>query len=162
VNRNRHVYALFERHEDAVAAYREVQDRGCRGEQCSVLLHEGSLDVDDLPMGETAAREGAAKGAILAGASGAVLLALIALPGGLLGVGPLAAALLGGGTGALYGGLLGALSGASDPDKTLRRIEQDVRSGKVLVGVETDDPALASTCGDVFVSHHGRSVTSET
>jgi hypothetical protein len=159
MSRKIHVYALFEQHDDAVTAYQEVQEHGCRGEQCSVLMHEGSLDVEALPMGETAAAEGGKKGAVIAGAAGALLLGLIALPGGLLGLGPLAAALLGGGTGALYGALLGAISGASDPDKALRKIEADVRSGKMLVGMETEDPAVATACSDIFVAHKGVLVT---
>lgn len=157
-DRKRHVYALFDDPTRATAALTEVQRRGCRGEHCSVLMQRDLLDEELLTMSETAAKEGAVKGAVLAGATGAVVAGLIAIPGGLLGLGPIAALMFGAGWGAAYGGLLGSLAGASDPDKTLRGIEKEVNAGKVLIAVETDDDALVTTCSEVFASHGGRQV----
>ena len=94
----------------------------------------------------------------MAGAAGAVVAGLVALPGGLLGFGPLVAVIVGAVWGGAFGGLLGGISGASDPDKALRTIEAQVNSGKVLVAVETDDEALADACDTVFRSHGGRMV----
>lgn len=154
----RHVYALFQEHDQATAALEEAQRRGCQGENCSILMQEDLLDEELLAMSETAVREGAKKGAIVAGAAGAVVAGLAALPGGLLGFGPLVAAIFGAAWGAAFGGLLGGISGASDPDKTLRKIEEQVNAGKILIAVETKDEALADACDEVFRSHGGQKV----
>lgn len=154
----RHVYALFEDRDQATAAYQEVQARGCAGEHCSVLLQKDLLDEGELKFSETAAREGAKKGAIVGGATTALVAGLVALPGGLLGFGPLAAAVIGAVWGGTFGGLLGSISGASDPDKALREIERAVNAGSVLVAVETDDPDLEAVCDEVFIAHGGQRV----
>lgn len=78
----RHVYALFGDRDAAVAAYDEVQRRGCRPEHCSVLMQRGLLDEELLTLSETAATEGAKKGTIVAGAAGAIVAGLAAIPGG--------------------------------------------------------------------------------
>jgi len=153
-----HAYALFDDRNRAMAAYQEVQERGCREDQCAVVLHEGFLDEADLLLSETAVREGARKGAVVLGGAGAVIAGLAALGGGLFGIGPLAAAAFGAGTGAAYGGLLGAISGASDPDKVLRKIEKQVAAGKILLAVETEDMALRDACASIFAAHGGSSV----
>ncbi|PRP90953.1 hypothetical protein ENSA5_60280 [Enhygromyxa salina] len=151
----RHVYALFNNPDEALKAYNEIQERGCKGEHCSVLVHRDLIDEEELPMAETAAREGAGKGAVLAATTGAVVGGLLLLPGGILGLGPLAAIALGAGTGAMYGSLLGAISGASEPEKPLREFEAELAAGKVLVAVETDDAALSDMCSTVFAAHSG-------
>lgn len=154
-NAKRHVYALFSNRDEALAAYAAVQERGCQDEHCSVLMQQDSLDPEELALSETAVREGAKKGALIVGGAGAIIVGLLALPGGFLGIGPLAAALFAGAWGAGFGGLLGAIAGASDPNQVIRTIEEEVRAGKVLVAVETDDVDLAQMCNDVFVSHGG-------
>lgn len=121
-------------------------------------MQEGLLDEELLAMSETAVKEGAKKGALVAGAAGAVVAGLAALPGGLLGFGPLVAVIIGAVWGGAFGGLLGGISGSSDPDKTLRTIEEQVNAGKILVAVATDDEALADACDLVFRSHGGRMV----
>ncbi|HLT36131.1 MAG TPA: hypothetical protein VK034_07590 [Enhygromyxa sp.] len=154
----RHVYALFPSREQATAAYEEVQRRGCQSEHCSVLMQRDVLADEELALSETAAREGAKKGALIAGAAGAVVAGLVAIPGGLLGLGPLVAAMFGAAWGAAFGGLLGSIAGSSDPDKALRKIEEQVRAGKTLIAVETDDPAMEEICADVFAAHGGERV----
>ena len=154
----RHVYALFEDRAAATAALAEVQQRGCSGEHCSVLMQRDLLDEEELTISETAAKEGAKKGAILAGTAGALVAGLVALPGGFLGFGPLAAAVFGAAWGATFGGLLGSISGASDPDKALRKIEREVNAGKILIAVETDDEEMEESCRKVFDKHGGKRV----
>jgi hypothetical protein len=157
-HKKRHVYALFANRDQAFAAYDELQRRGSPTEHCSVVLHRNLLDEEELTMSETAAREGAKKGAVIAGVAGAIIAGLIAVPGGLVAIGPLAAAALGGGIGAAWGGLLGSISGASAPEKALREIEKALHEGKVLVAVETDDPALAQACSEVLAAHGGEPI----
>lgn len=154
----RHVYALFDDSEEAAAAYREVQERGCRAERCSLLMQRDHLDEEELFLGETAAREGAKKGAFVLGATGAVLggiAGIVGIPAGLIGFGPLVGVLFGAGTGSAYGALLGAIAGAAEPAKQLRNIEGEVKAGKTLVAIETDDPEIEQTCAEVFAAHGG-------
>ncbi|PRQ05158.1 hypothetical protein [Enhygromyxa salina] len=156
--KKRHVYALFEDREAADAALDEIQRRGCRGEQCSVLMQRYLLDEEELTMSETAAREGTKKGALAAGVAGAVVAGLVALPGGLIGFGPLVAVIFGAAWGATFGALLGSISGASDPEQVLRKIEAEVNAGRILIAVETDDEQLEEAADEVFASHGGRKV----
>jgi len=121
-------------------------------------MHERHIDESLLPSGERAGREGAAEGAAVAGSVGAVLGGLAALGGGILGIGPLAAAAFGGGVMAAYGGLLGGISGSDEPERHLRALADDVEAGKVLIAVETEDPILEAMCEQVFARHGGRQV----
>ncbi len=153
--KTRHIYAMFEDRTTALLAYDEIHQQGCQDGHCSVLMPKQGFDPEDLTMGETAAKEGAKTGAVTVGVATAILAGLIVLPGGLLGVGPLALAMVGGGFGAAVGGLLGAVSGSIDPDHAFRQIEDDIASGKVLITVETDDEGLERMCNRVFASHGG-------
>jgi hypothetical protein len=155
----RHVYAMFDRLEDALAAYAEVQASGCSTEHCSAMLHEKHIDEAALTGGERASPEGAAKGAAVGGAAGVVLGGLAALGGGILGVGPLAAAAFAGGVMAAYGALLGGIAGSDEPEHHLRAMQRELETGKVLIAIETDDPKLRAMCETVFETHGGRRVT---
>jgi len=153
--KTRHVYALFDDLDAALAALTEVQARGCASEHCSAMLHERHIDSTRLPTGERASREGAAKGATWGGTVGAVLGGLAALGGGILGIGPLAAAAFAGGVLAAYGALLGGIAGGDEPDHRLRVLQKDVEGGKVLIALETDDPALRAMSEEVLAKHGG-------
>lgn len=155
----RHVYAIFDHLDDALAAYDEVQARGCATEHCSAMLHEKHIDESRLRGGERASREGAAEGAAVAGAAGMLLGGLAALGGGILGVGPLAAAAFAGGVMAAYGALLGGIAGSDEPERHLRAMKRELESGKILIAIETDDPKLRAVCDAVFETHGGRRVS---
>jgi uncharacterized membrane protein len=157
-----HVYALFDDSDTAAAAYLEVQKRGCGPEQCSVIMQRDLLDPEQLTVAETAAREGAKKGSLVVGAAGAVLgglVGLVALPLGLIGLGPVAGALFGAGFGSAYGALSGIISATDEPAEELRKIEAEVAAGKVLIAIETDDPELEQMCDEVFAIHGGSRVS---
>lgn len=156
--KSRHVHALFESPDAAAAAYAGVQAGGCATEHCSAVLHEKHLDDSGLTTDERAGREGARVGAVVAGTTGAVIGGLAALGGGLLGVGPLAAAAFGGGVMAAYGALLGGISGSDEPERHLRALAQEVENGSILIAVETDDDILEEMCKAVFAEHGGRQV----
>jgi hypothetical protein len=51
-------------------------------------------------------------------------------------MGPLAAALAGGATGAVGGGLLGALVGAGIPEERAKLYESGIREGNIVMGFE--------------------------
>lgn len=156
--KTRHVHALFDSPDAAAAAYAAVQARGCATEHCSAVLHRKHIAEDDLTTDERAGREGARDGALVAGTAGVVIGGLAALGGGLLGVGPLAAAAFGGGIMAAYGALLGGISGSDEPEKHLRALAKQVDEGGILIAVETDDAQLARMCTEVFEEHGGRPV----
>jgi hypothetical protein len=158
MSRTQHVYALFDSTAAAAAAYNAVQARGCSNEHCSAILHEKHIEESALTEGERAGREGARKGAIVAGTVGAAIGGLAAIGGGLLGVGPLAAAAFGGGVMSAFGALLGGISGSDEPEKHLRALANEVEEGKILIAVETDDDQLRSLCEEVFDDHGGRMV----
>ena len=88
------------------------------------------------------AAEGAGIGAGIGGAVGATLAAIAAigtslvLQGlGLVIAGPLAAGLAGAGAGGVTGGLIGALIGAGIPEERVKRYEEGIKQGGILMGV---------------------------
>lgn len=153
-----HVYAIFDDPDTAGAAYDDLRVSGCSGEHCSAIMHERHVDLSALPSGERAGTEGAVAGAAVAGSAGAILAGLAALGGGLVGIGPLAAAAFGGGVMAAYGGLTGGLAGSDEAEKHLRALADDVEAGKILIAVETDDADLEEKCKKIFAKHGGRQV----
>ena len=112
------------------------------------------------------AAEGAGVGGAIGGTIGAIAAAIAAvgtalvLPGlGLVVAGPLAAAIAGGGAGAATGGLIGALIGWSIPEERVKRYEEGIKNGGVLMGVtpRNDEDAAyfdqhwtASSATDVY------------
>jgi hypothetical protein len=155
MSKPRHVYALFDSTQAAADAYAAVRACGCADEHCSAIVHEKHIDESVLPNEERASREGSRKGAAIAGTAGAAIAGLAAIGGGILGIGPLAALVVGGGVMAAYGALLGAISGSDVPEKHLRALEREIEAGKVLVAVETDDEKLREACTREFEQRGG-------
>jgi uncharacterized protein YjbJ (UPF0337 family) len=115
---NRMMTGMFRDRDSAEQAYRSLSDRGYGKDDVNLLMSDDTrkkhFSKTDTELG-TKAWEDAGKGAAIGGGVGATLAALaavgttLALPGlGLLIAGPIAAALAGGGAGALTGGLIGA------------------------------------------------------
>jgi hypothetical protein len=156
-----HVYALFHRSEDAVAALDEMRAAGCESGTCSAVLHENRLDKGALTITERGGMALGGKGAAVAGMVGAVVAGLAALGGGLVGVGPLAAAVIAGAVMAGYGMLAGSISGSDDPEPVLRAIRAEVeQKGKLLIAVETEDSRLREVAEEVFERHGGYKIVS--
>jgi hypothetical protein len=153
----RHIYALFEDREAAVAAHRVVQERGGTPERCSVILHEKNVESSLDPAAERASREGATRGAAIGGVVGAVVGGAVAAVGGIA-VAPVAAAVVGGSLLAGYSALAGGIAAADEPEKHLRELEDAVSRGMIVIAVETDDPELAKVCEAVFAEHGGKIV----
>ena len=152
-----HIYALFEDPEAAFAAYQAVQERGCSSEHCSAILHEKLMSSLD-PSAERASREGAAQGAAIGGIVGAILGGAVAIVGGVIAVGPLAGAMVGGGLLAAYSALAGGIAGSDEPEKRLRELEEAVNNGKIVIALETDDRDLQKMCEAVFTQYGGQIV----
>jgi len=123
-----------------------------------VMEAEGGM-TDDSETDAGAAAAGAGAGAVVG--AGAALLAGAAglfIPGLglLLGIGPLAATILGGaGIGAVAGGLTGALVHHGVPESQAADYAEGVRRGGtlVLVRVEDDDEDRAISAADVLSGH---------
>lgn len=101
-------------------------------ETASVSEDKGRAVVEST---EPHPRKAATIGAIL-GASGLALGGLALLPG-LIAVGPLAALLIGAGSGAASGGLLGGLIGIGVSRDLAEVYHRSVEGGAVMLGVET-------------------------
>lgn len=154
----RNAYALFDTVDAATAAYQEICARGEPSERCSAMVHVHELDESVLPATERAGLEGARKGAVVAGVAGALIGAAAAFGGAQLGVGPLAAAAVGGGVMAAYGAFVGGITRADEPASELRALAEELHRGKALVAVESDSKRLQQVCADVFRAHGGQLV----
>lgn len=74
-------------------------------------------------------------------------------------VGPWAVAAFGGGVLAAYGAIAGVIARGDESDRHLRQLQYEVERGKLLVAVETEDPALGSMCERIFSQRGGRQVS---
>jgi len=88
----------------------------------------------------TKAAEGAGIGGVAGAGIGALLVGLaaagIAVPGlPIIAMGPLAAALAGGGTGGVVGALIGALVGYGIPEERAKLYEQGIKDGGIVFGL---------------------------
>ena len=146
---DRLVTGLFPDRDSAELAYKDLSARGYSNDDVNLVMadetrkrHFSGDDSTKTELG-TKAAEGAGVGAGVGGALGAIAAAIaavgtsIALPGlGLVIAGPLAAALVGAGAGGAAGGLLGALIGYGIPEETVKRYEQGIKNGGILMAVK--------------------------
>jgi hypothetical protein len=165
------VTGLFYDRESAERAYQSVSDRGYDTNDLSLLMsdetrqrHFGDQRDTTTELG-TKAAEGAGIGGAIGGTLGAVLAAItaagttIALPGlGLVIAGPLAAAAAGAGAGAATGGLLGALIGWGIPEERVKRYENGIKEGGILMGVKARSDEDAEHFEGEWRRHNGQQV----
>ena len=154
--RSRMVTGLFRDRDSAEKAYGSLTSRGYSKDDVNLLMSDDTRqkhftdDGRETEIGNKAL-EGAGTGAAIGGTIGATLAAIaaigttLALPGlGLLVAGPIAAALAGAGAGGATGGIIGALVGAGIPEERVKRYEEGIRNGGIVMGVtpRSDDDAL--------------------
>lgn len=145
--RSRMVTGLFRDRESAEKAYGSLTSRGYGKDDINLLMSDETRkkhftdDGRETEIGSKAL-EGAGTGAAIGGTVGATLAAIaaigttLALPGlGLLVAGPIAAALAGAGAGGATGGLIGALIGAGIPEERVKRYEEGLKKGGIMMGV---------------------------
>jgi hypothetical protein len=142
------VTGLFRDRDSAERAYRSAADRGYTRDDVNVVMSDETRRrhfSDNEPPTElgSKAAEGAGIGGAIGGTLGAIAAALaavgtsVAIPGlGLVVAGPVAAALAGAGAGAATGGLVGALIGWGIPEERVKRYEEGVKQGGILMGVK--------------------------
>ena len=147
---------LFPDRESAERGYGSLSDRGYTKDDVNVVMSEDTKKRHfaaagtETELGNKAA-EGAGVGGAVGGTLGAIVAAVVAvgttvaIPGlGLVIAGPLAAAVAGAGAGAATGGLLGALVGWNIPEERVKRYDEGIRKGGILMGVRPKNDADAA------------------
>jgi hypothetical protein len=153
------VVGVFDTREQAHRAVEELHRAGFSDDQVSMVMHhkdDNTVEITDLDAakaaqvtGENKGGEGAVIGAVAGGlGGGAVALALGTIPGvgPILSLGSAAAAGIFGAmfgigavAGAATGGIVGALVGMDIPEEEARHYEEELKAGRVLVGVKSTD-----------------------
>ena len=145
---------MFRDRDSAERAYECVTSRGYTDKDVSLLMSDDTRTrcfprdaVTKTELG-TKAAEGAGIGAAAGAGLGALLIGLaatgIAIPlVPIIAMGPLAAALAGGGAGGAVGALIGALVGYGIPEERAKVYEQGIKEGGIVFGVtpRTDEDA---------------------
>ena len=145
---------MFRDRESAERAYECVTSRGYTDKDVSLLMSDDTRTrcfprdaVTKTELG-TKAAEGAGIGAVAGAGLGALLIGLaatgIAIPlVPIIAMGPLAAALAGGGAGGAVGALIGALVGYGIPEERAKVYEQGIKEGGIVFAVtpRTDEDA---------------------
>lgn len=138
---------LFPDRESAERGYNALTERGYTDRDVNLAMSEDTRKRHFIHAGtETElgnkAAEGAGVGGAIGGTLGAIAAAVAAvgtslvLPGlGIIVAGPLAAAIAGAGAGAATGGIVGALIGWSIPEERVKRYEEGIKNGGILMGV---------------------------
>ena len=145
---------LFPDRESAERGYSALTERGYSDKDVNLAMTDETrkgfaTSGTQTELGNKAA-EGAGIGGAIGGTIGAIAAAVAAvgttlvLPGlGLVIAGPLAAAVAGAGAGAATGGIVGALIGWNIPEERVKRYEEGLKKGGILMGFRprNDDDA---------------------
>lgn len=145
----RTIAAVFDSHKNAESAARQVKDRGLRTDDISIVTKEadeGAGRGATATMGTgagTGARndnvsDGVVTGGVLGGLAGLLIGAgSMVIPG--LGIVAAAGPITGLLSGAVTGGIVGGLVDLGIPENKSRQYETDIRAGKTLFSMRTDD-----------------------
>lgn len=152
------VTGLFKDPSKAAAAVNDLSDRGVPTGTISAIVSEPAAQEAFAIESHSKVGEGAAIGAGTGGALGALIAGFTAVGAlattgvGLLAAGPIVAALAGAGAGAAAGGVVGGLIGLGIPENEIKRYEEHLEEGAVLLTVDVSR-ANASTVKDVLKKH---------
>ena len=159
---------LFDRHEDAASAVRQLEQAGVPHDEISLIAnntdgrHGGDHDND----AGDGATKGATTGGLLGGGAGLLAgLGMLAIPGlgPVVAVGWLAStavgAMVGAATGGAAGGLLGALKDAGHSGAEAHVYAEGVRRGGTLVSVKPSSEELRATAERVLLAEGGVDAT---
>lgn len=139
------VTGLFKTRSGAERAVDKLVNDGFPREDISLLMSDATRGREFALQMATKAPEGAATGATVGGALGAiaaglVVLGVIAIPGlAIVAAGPVIATLAGLGAGAAAGGLAGALIGLGIPEHEAKFYNEAIEKGGILLGVYAHD-----------------------
>lgn len=134
------VVGVFDRVDYAEKAAKEIKERGLRTDDISIMVK--NHDEGEGRNGEGATNDnisnGAVTGGIIGGLAGLLIGAgMVAVPG--LGIIAAAGPITGLIGGAATGGLIGGLIDLGIPEQESRRYESDIREGKVVFTMKTDE-----------------------
>lgn len=153
---NDHVTATFKTPGAAREAIDALIATGFMKDDISVLVTDMTRGKAFAIKEGTKAEEYTATGASAGGAFGAITALLISaalIPWGgisLIAIGPMFATLAGLGAGGLAGGVMGALIGMGVPEHEAKLYEDDVKDGKILIGVHVENEEESETAQRVL------------
>lgn len=134
------VVGVFDRVDYAEKAAREIKERGLRTDDISIIVKnrdEGEAAKGD-GMTNDNISDGAVTGGIIGGLAGLLIGAgMIAIPG--LGIIAAAGPITGLIGGAATGGIIGGLVDLGIPEQDSRKYESDIREGKVVFTMKTEE-----------------------
>jgi len=135
----------------------DLQTAGFSNNDISALLPDKSGTRDFALKKGTKAPEGAATGAGTGGVLGGALgwlagIGALAIPGigPFVAAGPIMAALSGAAIGAAAGGVVGTLVGMGIPEFEAKRYEGQLREGKILLSVHSDNGDQTKAAKEIF------------
>ncbi len=152
---SRTIVAMFDKHENAEKAAHEVKERGLRTDDISIVAKHGENGGEHLgegrdtraSMGRDATNDnisdGVVTGGILGGLAGLLIGAgSMMIPGfGIIAAaGPITGLL----SGAVTGGVVGGLIDLGIPENASRQYESELKSGRILFSMRTDDDKIES------------------
>lgn len=146
------IFSTIRQAQQAVAA---LSDTGFTREEISVIApHSVGPDYFG-ELAETPESQKSAQGAAAGGVIGALLggLGLVAGLATTAGIGVLAAGALGSGLGGVVGGLVGAMSSRGVEKEYAHFYDQSVSRGKILVAVESHNPAKLSKAESIIAQN---------
>ncbi|HEX2945331.1 MAG TPA: hypothetical protein VHT96_05190 [Clostridia bacterium] len=144
---SRTVVGLFDNHDHAETAARQVKDQGLRTDDISIVVKHG--DVDGGERGATMGRDvndnisdGVVSGGVLGGIAGLLIGAgSMVIPG--LGIIAAAGPITGLLSGAVTGGIVGGLIDLGIPESKGKEYESELKRGKVLFSMKTDEDKVS-------------------
>jgi Heat induced stress protein YflT domain len=151
------VFCLAQDDAQAIRIVDELKAAGFSNNDISVLLPDKSSTREFAHEKGTKAPEGAVTGAGTGGVLGGVLgwlvgVGALAIPGlgPFIAAGPIMAALSGAAVGATAGGLIGALVGLGIPEYLAKRYESQLREGRILISVHSEDRDETKRTKEIF------------
>lgn len=143
----------------------DLKNRGIVPENISALFPEKSTSQNFAEEQNTKMPEGASTGAGVGGLLGGSLgwlvgIGSLAIPGlgPFVAAGPIMAALSGAAAGAAVGGLTGALIGLGIPEHEVKRYEEKIGEGAILLSVQASSAAEAEQVKEIFERDGARDV----
>lgn len=146
------VAAIFDTYDKAEQAARQIKDHGLRTDDISIVARHGDNDtatgagtnatmgVGDGPKNDNIS-DGVVTGGILGGLAGLLIGAgSMVIPG--LGIIAAAGPITGLLSGAVTGGIVGGLVDLGIPENRSRQYETDIKAGKVLFSMRTDEDKI--------------------
>lgn len=144
-----------------------LKDAGFLNNDISVLLPDKSGTRDFAHKKGTKAPEGAITGAGTGGVLGGALgwlagIGALAIPGvgPFIAAGPIMAALSGAAVGATAGGLVGTLVGMGIPEYEAKRYEGQLREGRILISVHSEDHQQTKRAKEIFERNGAEDISS--